>query len=259
MIRLNKVDAGYGEVPALREIDVHVGERDFIGILGPNGSGKSTLLRIISGIMKPSSGEVEIRGKKISELTRREISKLLAVVQQEALFAFDFTVMEVVLMGRNPYLRRLQMEGEEDLRAAREALEMTDTLHLSERSINELSAGERQRVVIARALAQKTEILLLDEPTAHLDIMHQIEIFELLKSLHQDGMTIVLVSHDLNLAGEYCADLILLNQGKVVAKGPPSSILQRNLIEEVYEIMPLTLTNPETGRPLVIPLRIAKP
>jgi iron complex transport system ATP-binding protein len=150
------------------------------------------------------------------------------------------------------------MEGEEDLRAAREALEMTDTLHLSERSINELSAGERQRVVIARALAQKTEILLLDEPTAHLDILHQIEIFELLKSLHQDGMTIVLVSHDLNLAGEYCARLILLNRGKVVATGSPSSILQRSFIEEVYEIMPLTLTNPETGRPLVIPLRIAK-
>ncbi len=258
MVTVRSITAGYGSHTALRDVDFKVDEGEFMGILGPNGSGKSTLLRVISGVLKPWNGEVLISGKKVFEIKRKEVAKLLAVVLQESHVAFDFTVSEVVLMGRNPYLRRFQMEGEEDLRVARESMEVTDTLHLMERSIHELSAGERQRAVIARALAQKPRILLLDEPTAHLDIHHQIEILDLLKRLNREGLTILMVSHDLNLASEYCERIIFLKEGKLIASGSSTEIFQPSLIEEVYQIKPLVEKNPITGRPMVIPIRRVK-
>jgi len=259
MIQVKSITAGYGSLIALREVTFDVREGEFVGILGPNGSGKSTLLRVISGIMNPWNGEVWIQGQKISGMGRREIARVLAVVHQEPLFTFEFSVLEIVLMGRNPYLKRFQREGKEDLRVAREVMELTDTLHLENRPIHALSSWERQRVVIARALAQKPKILLLDEPTAHLDIHHQFEILELLNRLNREGLTLLWVSHDLNLASDYCERLFLLKAGRLITSGSPADVLQFEVLREVYQIHSLIEKNPVTGKTFIFPIRRVEP
>ncbi len=210
---------------------------EIVGILGPNGSGKTTLLKCINRALQPRAGTVFVEGKSISELSRREIATEMGVVPQNSGVNFPFTALEIVLMGRGPSLRRFQTEGEKDLEIARKAMEITDVIEFANRSMTELSGGEKQRVIIARALAQQPKILLLDEPTLHLDVNHQIEILELVRDLVKSQMlTAVLVSHDLNLVARYCDKLILLEKGQVIAAGQVQEVLTRENMAKVFRI-----------------------
>lgn len=252
MLHFLDVTSGYGKIEILKDVTFSVDPRDFIGIIGPNGSGKSTLLRTATKVLEPFKGEVYLQKKKLKEISLKEMALLAAVVPQDTLFMFPFKVLDVVLMGRIPYISRLGFESKEDLRIAFEALERVDAIHLRDRFIDELSGGERQRVVIAKALAQKPKILFLDEPTTHLDISHQIEIFSLLKDLNKEsGLIVVAILHDLNLASLYCDRLILLSEGRIKKHGTPSEVLDYKIIEEVYKTRVIVKENPVTSRPHV--------
>ena len=252
MLHFLDVTSGYGKTEILKDVTFSIDPRDFIGIIGPNGSGKSTLLRTATKVLEPFKGEVYLEKKKLKEISLKEMARLAAVVPQDTLFMFPFKVLDVVLMGRIPYISRLGFESKEDLRIAFEALERVDAIHLRDRFIDELSGGERQRVVIAKALAQKPKILFLDEPTTHLDISHQIEIFSLLKNLNKEsGLMVVAILHDLNLASLYCDQLILLSEGSIKKHGTPSEVLDYKTIEEVYKTQVIVKENPVTARPHV--------
>jgi len=253
MIEVRDLEFGYNSTLVLKRISFEVKDGEFWGLIGPNGSGKSTLLRCLCRVHTPKKGIILLEGKPLSSWKAKEVAKKLAVVPQESHFAFNFSVREIVLMGRSPFLKRFQLEGGRDYEVVRRSLEFTDTLSLADRPINEISGGERQRVVLARALAQEPQVMLLDEPTVHLDIHHQLKILEILKKLNREKkMTILLVLHDLNLASEYCEKLILLGGGEVKAIGRPEEILVPDLIEEVYQTKPLLEKNPVTGAPHLI-------
>jgi len=253
LIQIKNISVGYGQRVVLKNVSFNINKGDFLGIIGPNGSGKSTLVRTISRVLPPFSGEILLNGKDIYRLNSRMVAKEIAVVLQATPVNFSFSVLEIVLMGRSPHLNRLQLEGRKDLEIAKNCLSLTDSLDLAKRDINELSGGERQRVIIAKALAQQPHILILDEPTVHLDINHQIEIFNLLKRLNaENGLTVVSISHDLNLAADYCKELILLKDGQIYTAGPPRKVLTSQTIKDVYRADCLIETNPITGAPLVI-------
>jgi len=241
--------------PALRDVSLSIDKGEFLGVIGPNGSGKTTFLRMLSGVLKPRRGRINICGRDTGSINRRELAKLLAMVPQETFITFPFTALEVVLMGRSPHLGRWAFESPEDLGIARECMKLTDTAKFENRLINELSGGEKQRVIIARALAQQPEILLLDEPTAFLDIGHQVEIYALLEKLNREReLTIVLVSQDLNLAAQHCRRLALFRDGEVMAVGKPEEVLTEETISEAYKTRVFVGQNELTGAPYVIPL-----
>lgn len=246
-----QVSGGYEERPVLRGVDLAVAAGDFLGIIGPNGAGKSTLLRVMAGVLAPTAGEMLLLGKPLGHYRRREVARILAVVPAPATPIFSFSVREFVTMGRTPYLGRLQSDSLEDRRLVDESLAAADATALAERPITELSGGEWQRVNIARALAQQPRVLLLDEPTAFLDLGHQREIFELLARLNRDqGLTVICVSHDLNLAAEYCPRLAVLAEGRIYADGPPETVVTVATISEVYHA-PVTVDRGPAGRPRV--------
>ena len=245
---------GYGAEPAVREVSFSVRRGEFLGIIGPNGSGKSTLLRLMSGVRRPWSGTVTLDGRSLAHYKRRELSRKVAVVPQETSIDFPYSVLEVVLFGRTPHLGGFAFEGERDLEAARRAMERTDVSHLAGRAITELSGGERQRVILARALAQETSILLLDEPGAFLDIRHEVETYDLLRELQRDGMTMVSVLHDLNLAALYCERLVLLDGGKVACLGTPEEVMTYPTLTRVYGTEIYVSMNDITGALNVLPL-----
>jgi iron complex transport system ATP-binding protein len=246
------VTCGYDGRKVLQGVDLALPQGDFLGVLGPNGSGKSTLVKALSGVLPLESGEVRLFGRPLSTLSRREIARRLAVVPQSTSLFFSFSVLDIVLMGRTPHLSRWRSEQRTDYDIARQALERVDALHLQDRPVTELSSGERQRVFIARALAQEPEILLLDEPTTYLDINHQLEIFEFLRQLNEEQhLTLLCVSHDLNLAAEYCRRLLLLHEGRVFAQGPPEQILTAEHLAAVYHVALDVHPNPLSGRPQV--------
>jgi len=251
-IELKEVEIGYDKSPVLKGISLRVESGDFLGLIGPNGVGKSTLLRVMSGVLPAWKGEVIVQDKSILRHSRKELAKLEGVVPQQAIFSLPFTCLDIVLMGRFPYVR--WFENKLDYETADWAMEVTNTYHLRERLIQEVSGGELQRVRIARVLAQCPKILLLDEPTAHLDIHHEIEVFELLKKLNTEGLTIILASHDLNTIGTYAKRLALLSEGKIVKLGSPAEVMRKELIEDVYQSPVIIKENPITGTPLVIPL-----
>ncbi|UCG42994.1 MAG: ABC transporter ATP-binding protein, partial [candidate division WOR-3 bacterium] len=224
---------------------------EFIGVIGPNGAGKSTLLRLMAGLLRPSAGRVSVTGRDIGGMSRREVARLVAVVPQESHFAFDYTVHDVVMMGRNPYLGRLERPGLRDLELVRKALDFVDARGLADKPVTQLSGGEKQRVVLARALAQETDLLLLDEPTAHLDIQHQESFVLLLKRLNSQGKTVVFSSHDLNLASVACSRILLLDNGRAAACDAPDKVLTLELIRSVYGVEPVLTRHPVTGRPQV--------
>jgi len=210
----------------LDDVSVTVERGSLTGLLGPNGCGKTTLLNLLSGVLQPSHGEVSLNGISLTGRSRRDIARHLAVVPQETHPAFDYTVMEMVLMGRHPHLGTFELEGPSDLALARDALAATGTDHLAGRAYMTLSGGEKQRVVIASALTQSPEVLLLDEPTASLDLGYQLEVAALLRRLNRDrGVTMVLATHDLNLAASLCDRLILMRDGRVVAQGATRDVL----------------------------------
>ena len=207
----------------LQDVSFRIEKGEFIGVIGPNGSGKTSLLKILYRLLDSPAGRGLLRGEFLSEkMERAEIARKIAVVPQETHSLFPFRVMEIVLMGRSPYLGHLMFESKKDLEIARKAMEWTDTLPFAERPIDELSGGERKRVFIARALAQEPEVILLDEPTATLDIHHQIDFLQRILDLNREkGLTIVMASHDMNLASEFCDRLILLQAGRIDQIGTP--------------------------------------
>ena len=259
-LTIDGVDCYYGSVKVLENIRFSVKEEDFIGVLGPNGSGKTTLLRTISRTLKPSKGVILINDVDIYALKSVQVAKQMAVVPQDTIIAFDFTALDIVLMGRNPYLSRFQMEGEKDVAIARKAMELTNTWHLAERPVNELSGGERQRVIIARALVQEPKILLLDEPTVHLDINNQLEIMDLLKGLClKKGLIVLAVFHDFNLAAQYCNSALLLNDGKIVSAGTIDTVLTDENIKSIFQVDAIVKRHPITNSLYVIPVSTSKP
>ena len=268
-MRAADVTFGYGDRIVLRDVSVDVPAGGFIGIIGPNGSGKTTLLRLLAGTRRPQRGSVLLDGISLAAMARAEIARRMAVVPQETHLAFDYTVLEVVLMGRYPHLGAFAIEGPRDIELAREALTSTGTLSLHDRMFNTLSGGEKQRVVIAAALAQLApsasssapslssahSALLLDEPTAALDLKYQLETAALVRDLHaRHGLTVVMSTHDLNLAASLCNALVLLKHGRVVHRGPVDDVLTPDSVRELYEVDAEVLRHPVTGRLTVTPL-----
>lgn len=212
-------------------------EGDFVSLLGPNGCGKSTFLRLIANLTVLQNGSILIEGKKLEEYKRKEIARKIAYVPQKNFSIFPFSVYEIVMMGRTPYLNTMGFESEADKEIVNEALSTMQIENLKNKGINEISGGEAQRVFIARALAQKAKIILLDEPNAHLDLEHQIMIFNLLRKLNEEeNITILTVSHDLNLVGIYSKKVALMNAGIIVMEGEKSVILNKNNIREIFKI-----------------------
>ncbi len=243
----------YGPIQALRGVTMSAKHGEFLGIIGPNGSGKSTLLRAIVRELRPHEGQILLDGRDIWLFDSRALARRVAVVPQNTAIAFDFTVLEVVLLGRTPHLGRLEMEGANDYQAAENALAVTDTAHLRDRPATQISGGELQRVMIAKALAQEPELLLLDEPTSHLDINHQLHIMDLVRELNdQRGLTVISVHHDLNLAAQYCDRLVVLKDGVVFSEGSPADVLTAETVEEAYGAEVEVGRHPVNGRPFVI-------
>lgn len=239
-------------------VSVRLGDGALAGILGPNGSGKTTLLRLLSGTRRPTAGRVLMGDRPLDQLSRREAARQIAVVPQETELAFEYRAIEIVLMGRHPHLGTFTIEGPADLAIAMDAMAATGTGHLAERMFHELSGGEKQRVVIASALAQSADFLLLDEPTASLDLGYQLEIASLLRTLNQEhGVTMVISTHDLNLAASICRELILMRDGRVLAAGPTADVLTPDNIERLYDVEADVHMNDETGHMTVVPVRRA--
>ncbi len=254
LLKTEGLTCGYGGQPVLWEITFGLKTGDFVGVIGPNGCGKSTLIRALTGILKPSAGRVALQGRNINTLSRREVARQIAVIPQDTALLFEFSVLDMVLMGRTPHLKRLQRSGEKDLALACEALGQTDMRHLKDRKVTELSGGERQRAIIARALAQEPSLLLLDEPDSHLDIGHQVEILDLLKDLNRTrSLTLLYVSHDLNLAATYCRRLMLMQTGRLVATGTPEEIITPDHIRTVYGVNAVVQPSPVNGAPQITP------
>ncbi len=235
---------------------VRLAEGALTGILGPNGSGKTTLLRLLSGTRRPTAGRVLLGDRPLDQLSRREAAQQIAVVPQETELAFEYRAIEIVLMGRHPHLGVFTVEGPDDVRIAQAALTSTDTSHLADRYFHELSGGEKQRVVIAAALAQSARLLLLDEPTASLDLGYQLEIAALLQRLNQDrGVTMAISTHDLNLAASICRELILVRDGRVLASGATADVLTPDNIRQLYDVEATVQTSRDSGHMIVVPVR----
>jgi len=236
----------------LQEVSFGVEKGEFVGVIGPNGSGKTTLLKILYRLLVPQNGEILFELVPMKRMDRADIAKRIAVVAQETQLLFPFSVLETVLMGRSPYLGHLMFESEKDLEIAKKAMEWTNISPFSERPLDELSGGERKRVFIARALAQEPEIILLDEPTANLDIHHQINFLDLILTLNRErGLTIVMASHDINIASEFCDRLILLRGGRIYKIGTPEEVITKENIELVYGCEAWIDQNPFSGMPRI--------
>jgi iron complex transport system ATP-binding protein len=241
--------------PVLAGVTADIPRGGLVGILGPNGSGKTTLLRILGGLLHPAAGRVTLDGENLRAISRATAARRMAMVPQETQLAFEYSVLEMAMMGRYPHLGAFEIEGPGDLAIARDALRATGTLHLESRMFNTLSGGEKQRVVIAAALAQNPDILLLDEPTASLDLAYQLEIRTILHRLNGErGLTIVVSTHDLNLAAGLCRDLILLDRGRILAAGPTPSILEPSLIRRLYGVDVDITRNARSGHLTVVPV-----
>ncbi len=252
MLEAYDLTIGYNGDPVLREVSLTTARGQLVGIVGPNGSGKSTLVRALSRVLPPMRGRVLLDGADIYGMTARELARRLAVVPQDNQVAFDFPVREIVLMGRAPHLSRFGLERPHDYAIAEEAMRLTHTEVFAERPITSLSGGERQRCMVARALAQQPEVLLLDEPTAHLDINHQIEILDLTRRLTAErSLATLVVLHDLNLASQYCDQLLLVAQGRMLAEGTPQEVVTESRIRAAYGADVHIRLHPTSGRPYV--------
>jgi len=249
------VGVRYGARAALVDVDARVAPGETLGVIGPNGSGKSTLIRVLAGVRRPTGGDVLLGGRPLHAVSRRERARTIALVPQETHLAFPIRVRDLVLLGRAPHTGRFGLERGEDLRAAHDAMERAEVLELAERSVDELSGGERQRVVLARALAQDARILLLDEPTAFLDLKHEVVLLDLVRELCRTRrLAVVVVLHDLNLAAMYCDRLLLLDRGRAHATGPPDAVLTYADLCAVYGTELYVAPNDVTGQRVVLPL-----
>lgn len=244
MLDVINVDVKISKKEIVHDVSFDVEDGDFVGIIGPNGSGKSTMLKSIYRVLKPSAGEIIIAGEDVLKTSMRESALKTAVVAQHNYYNFDFSVMDVVMMGRAPHKQAMEMDNEEDREIARDALSKIGMLDKADRDFYTLSGGEQQRVILARALAQQTPFLILDEPTNHLDIKYQLQLMDTIKDL---DLTVLCALHDLNIAGAYCNKLVMMKDGRVRAIGTPEEILTPELIEEVYGVKATVERHPETG------------
>ena len=252
---LEHLHCGYPGKTVLPDCSFKVENGEFIGMLGPNGAGKSTLLKNMAGVLVPFKGEVKFYGRNIAEYSRKQLAEKLAVIYQDFECVYDFSVEDIVLMGRTPYMGRFRSPNDHDWLVVNNVLEMADLSKLRYRNYNELSGGEAQRVLIAKALAQEPKVLLLDEPSNHLDISHQIQIFDMLRLLNSEQkITIICTFHDLTLAAQYIKRAILLESGKIRADGPPAEIITKETIKEIYKIKVDITIHPFTKAPVVYPI-----
>ena len=234
-------------VPKRRLVEaasIHVDDGEFVGLLGPNGSGKSTLLKTVYRTMKRESGEIEFNDRPLDEISLKESALLMSVVTQHNYYNFDFKVEEVVMMGRTPHKKTMEMDNQEDKRIVQESLERVDMLDFKDRNFSSLSGGEQQRIILARALAQQTPCLVLDEPTNHLDIKYQLDVLDIVKSL---GCTTLCALHDLNLAAQYCDRIYILYQGHIVEEGTPEEVITEEMIQRIYGTKASVEMHPKTG------------
>ena len=237
IIEINNLGFNYGQKKIIQDLTLNVKTGSFIGILGPNGVGKTTLLNLLCGLLSPKTGSIKIDSKTIETFHVRELAKKMAVVRQEFIPVFDFSVLEIVSMARTPYLGSFGFSGETDRQIITESLELTETSQFSDRLLGSLSGGERQRVFIARALAQNTPVMLLDEPTSFLDMKHQVGIYDLIKNAQlRQNKTIVTVTHDINLASQYCDKILLLFQDNKYVFGKPEQVLNTEQISKVFGV-----------------------
>jgi iron complex transport system ATP-binding protein len=250
------VGYAYGTTTILDSISLKLEGGEYAALIGPNGAGKSTLLHLASGTLRPRSGRIDVDGRELGEMPAAQRARQIALVPQTLTLPFAFTVHELVALGRTPYLSPLRGEGEQDQRVIAEALRLTETAHLAGRSALDLSGGERQRVLLAMALAQEPALLLLDEPTANLDIGHQVAMLELLRQVNRTrGLTVLAAIHDLNLAALYFDRLLVLHESRLVADGPPAAVLTPGLIATVYGTSVQIVTHPQEPVPQVTLLR----
>jgi iron complex transport system ATP-binding protein len=263
LVRADGVVFGYQHTPVLRDVTMTIPADGFVGILGPNGSGKTTLLRVLAGTVRPARGRVLLDGRDISSFPRQSLARRMAVVPQETHLAFDYTALEVVMMGRYPHLTLFEIEGPRDFSVAREAMAATGTLSLQDRQFDTLSGGEKQRVILAAALAQiagagGNGILLLDEPTVALDLAYQLELGELLRERQRRiRLAIAVSTHDLNFAASLCRTVVLLKEGRVLATGATDDVLTSEHIRELYDVEADVTRHASTGRIVVVPVRRA--
>jgi len=255
LLSFDRVSFSYGAIEAIQDLSFSVAEGEVFGLLGPNGSGKSTVVRLLSRVLAPRNGRVSFAGRDLKTYNREELARQIAVVPQETVIELPFSVLEVVLMGRSPHLKKFGFEQESDLSIAYQAMEQTGVQNLTARDIHELSGGERQRVILARALAQQPQVLLLDEPTAFLDIRHQVAVYDLVRTLSQQHhLAVVAILHDLNLAALYCDRLALLKSGRLFCLGTPEQVLTYVNIKAVYETEVYIGLNDITGKVHILPL-----
>lgn len=252
-IQVKNLNYNISDKSILESLNINFEKGKFYSIIGPNGCGKTTFLKNISKIIEPKKGSVLIENLDITDLKNKEIAKKISSVPQNTILDFEFSTLDIVLMGRSPYIARFHSENNNDMDIVKNAMKMTNTWDLREKNICALSGGEQQRVLIARAIAQDTDILLLDEPISHLDLYHQIEFLDTLKFLNK-SLTVIAVLHDLNLAAQYSDYLILMKSGKIISNGTPEEVITIKNMSEVYNMDVCLLDNPITGKPHIIPV-----
>ncbi len=259
IIEIKNITVKYGDYEVLKNISFNIKKGEFTSIIGPNGAGKSTVLKSIMKNIDLSSGDISIKGKSIKKMSHKEKACIIGFVPQEFNISFDFTVYEIVAMGRNPYLSKFKKSKYDDNKIIEESLKKTNTYEFKDKYFNSLSGGEKQRVIIARALAQQPEILILDEATSSLDIHHQLDILELIHSLNrEDGLSVVTIMHDLNLASRFSDNIILLSKNGIIKQGKPSEVIDENVLKNVYDMDMVVRENKLLSYTEIIPLRIRK-
>lgn len=254
LLNINNLSFSYTGTPVLRNMTLPIRSGEWVGVIGPNGSGKSTLIKLLGGLLKAPPNSIHFQNKDIKSYSRLDLAREIAWVPQETSTPFSFTAYEMVMMGRHPYLKAFRFESQDDHDICHRAMEVTSTTEFKARKFSELSGGEKQRVLIASAIVQSPRIMLLDEPTASLDLKYQVQVLDILERLNlQRGITLALAMHDLNLAAKYCHRLILIKDGKLVRDGPPETVLQKEIIEEVYEVKVQMMKSEKDGTLFIFP------
>lgn len=257
MLQINNLNFSYNDKPLFEDISFDINLSENVGIIGPNGSGKSTLIKLIAGILEPDSGDIKINNVSLKDIKRINLAKSMAYVPQNVDIMFNFTVKDVVKMGRYPHSENLILHDKQSEYIVQDAIKKMGIDYIRDRKFSAISGGEKQRTIIASALSQKAELLLLDEPTSALDFKHQQQIYKLLKHLCKDeGKTVVVVTHDINLAAQFCDQLILINNGKIVRMGSPADVLKFPVIQKVYKVKVYIDINPFTNSLYVLPYEL---